>query len=460
MALSAVKTAALLAAGVLGGDNGGGGNPALPVAANNRVAWFGDSRTQAISATVPDANILLASGQGIWALQGTNYRWRTPRGNNFGIGGDTTTMMVARLSAVVASNCGTVVFLGGVNDGLSIPYETTVANYTTIFNALRDAGKVVIVCNELPNSAINNTPVNAPAASAAQLARRDWLEHPARKVTWPNLVVVDTYRACLKAGTTYEFKDGFAPDGLHPAMRGNRTIGAVVASALNALRSGDTSYRNLPTSSADVYDAATNPFGCILPDFMLTGTTGTATGVTGQVATGWAFSVGNAGEVTIQVSKGVDSDGFDQQIIRVFGTPTGTARGVTFQKFVNDTPNLGKVAAGDQLAVMGRVIVDAGYTGQLRGIGINCSVNGNNGSSQNLAVQGYGGSGSAGNDWDMEGAVFDQQIASQIAPVHADWATMTSRGLTASLSLTYGGNNVPIDFTVRVSRLAMRKVAA
>jgi hypothetical protein len=262
----------------------------------------------------------------------------------------------------------------------------------------------------------------------------------------------------LKDGTICDMKDGYAPDGLHPAMVGNRVLGAVIATTLNLLRSGDLSIRNLPTSLADAYVAGSNPFGCILPDFLLTGTTGTATGVNGQVATGWAFGVGNAGEVTIDVSKGVDSDGFDQQIIHVYGNPTGSSRGINFQKFVNDTTNLGKVAANDQLAVMGRVIVDAGHVGALRGIGINCSVNGNNGAAQNVTTQGFGGSGTAGNEWNMGGAAFDGQIASQIAPVHADWATMTARGLTASLAITYGAG--PLDFTMRVSRLAMRKVAA
>jgi lysophospholipase L1-like esterase len=139
MALSAEvinrRIASYVGAGVIGGGAG-----VLPVAANNRVAWFGDSRTQIISATRPDASILLACGQAQWALHGTNYRWRTPRGNNFGVGGDDTNQMVARLAEVVASPCSVVVFLGGVNDGLNLTISQTIANYTTILNALRDAG--------------------------------------------------------------------------------------------------------------------------------------------------------------------------------------------------------------------------------------------------------------------------------------------------------------------------------
>jgi hypothetical protein len=74
---------------------------------------------------------------------------------NLGVGGDTTTDMLARIAAINAANCNHYIILMGLNDffnhgGAPIPPATSQANYTATMNAIaaaHPAAKITVVSN-------------------------------------------------------------------------------------------------------------------------------------------------------------------------------------------------------------------------------------------------------------------------------------------------------------------------
>lgn len=425
---------------------------------NNLFGVFGDSRTQITTGDLPNTRTINAAGYGAWALQSSGYRAALANGSNFGVGGDTTTQMVARLSQVTASPAQVIVFLGGVNDNDDSALSLT--NYVTILDALHQAGKIVVLCNELPFSSPLLTPAALLSKQAAQLVRRDWLENPARRSQWPNIVQVDTFRPCLKEGTACDFKDGYAPyvdiadpGGLHPQVLGNSVIGAVIGNAMASLYASYPRYDNAPTSAGDVYNASTNQTGVVSPNFMMTGTTGGlgTPAATGQVATSWNMTTTSAGGATITCSKAIDSDGFDQQVIRVTGTPTSGGRSVSIAAFTNNATFLNYLSGGDRVYTVARVSIDAGAIG-FRAFGIGAQVNGTYGGvSSNITAYNF-----ASTSFEFAGVPFNGIACSQLVDVNAGWATGTSRGISPIFNIGFTGG-APVDFTVRISRAGMRK---
>ena len=417
---------------------------AMPTPSNNIYSTFGDSRVQSSVGAPPASRLLPAPGFASWAQNKAGGRcWHDAVGG-FGVGGDTTTDMVLRLPDVVANPAGTVVFLGGVNDTSGTAW---LANYTEIFDTLSDAGKVIIVCNELPSNEYEDGQPSE-AAQVQHLARHAWLSDPARRVTWPNLVQINTFDPCLEPNTNITFKAGYAPDGLHPMVLGNSVIGGVIGDAFNELYADYALQNTLPSSAADAYHVTTNPWGCILPNFLLTGSVTATAGVTGFMPTGWLYNVASAGGATITASKGVDDDGFDCQIIHVTGTPTAGSKSLTFQCASNVAGVMNSVSPGEWLRTVGRVVVDAGGTG-FRGFGVGATIVGNDGTVKSNSSFNLTGTANG-----FLGQAFDDVVVSQRAEVHASWASMTSRSLTKSFAITYDGG-VPVDFTVRISRAGL-----
>lgn len=427
---------------------GGGGQPTPSPLLAPEFIIFGDSRSQVSTGDFPDTKTINAEGYPAWLLQFSGYKLKLARGGNFGVGGDTTTQMLARINAVLAHPCPNVVFLGGVNDGADA--AATIANYVTILDTLINAGKRVIACNELPFTSGNSGQQNA------QIARRDWWENPARLATWPSLIVVDTFRPMWNSATLCDFKAGYAPDGLHPATLGNSVLGATIAAALEPRIAAFSSYRNAPISNTDAYDATTNPLGCLVAGFMVEGTGGRVDNVLNTgVATGWNVTTTSAGGATLAYSKGVDADGYPTQIIEITGTATAGTRSVSFAALTNQAADLNKLAGGDKVAASGRVKLNSSPL--LRGVGIASQVNGTyGGTAGNLVVYNLAGTtnSSRANDLDLI-------CASQIADVNSGWATGTGRIYGPLFKIDFSGGDLTANpIRVEISRAGLRKVAA
>jgi hypothetical protein len=184
----------------------------------------------------------------------------------------------------------------------------------------------------------------------------------------------------------------------------------------------------------------------------MTGSATATAGVTGFMPTGWLFNVANSGGATVEASKSTDSDGFDQEVIRISGTPTAGSKSITFQVSTNTTALLNQVAAGDYVRTAARIKLDSNPVG-FRSFTLAAIVQGNDGTARNNTGASFSGS----NDWPSTVAAFDAPSISQRALVHAAWATMTARFLTKSVTLNYTGG-APMDFTIRTSRMAMNRI--
>lgn len=320
------------------GDGVGGLRPS-----SANVAFFGDSRT--------NQNLFSSSRYGqrsypYWLRLYSGQRLDTTAALNFGVSSDTTAQMAARVdtavTSMVSAGVGTVVFLGGTNDVVNI--ATSSADIDYCINAFRTAGIVVLLVTETPRDTEN----------ALHLAIRDYcrtLNNPSGGIytvdIWPTLANGD---AGALAGVTV--------DGIHLTVYANRILGQALAIKLNSLLAA----RNvLPTISEDVTLIGSNLFA----NALLSGTGGSKTTVTGEVADSWSASNSTTG-CTVVASK-VTRDGYTWQRLDISGTPTAASPFVRFEQN-QDAKVAGMLALnglklGDTVDAGFALRVDAGSAG-------------------------------------------------------------------------------------------------
>ncbi len=274
------------------------------------VAFFGDSRTnQALYSNSRYG----ARSYPYWMRLYTNQSFDTTAALNFGVSSDTTAQMEARVDAavadMVAAGVGTVVFLGGTNDVVSIGASSASIAYCVA--AFRAAGIVVILVTETPRD----------TESALHLAIRDYcrtLNNPGGGIytvdVWPTLANGD---AGALAGVTV--------DGTHLSVYGCRILGQALAAKLNTL----IAQRDiLPTANENSNAAGLN----ILTNAMLTGTGGTATNLEIGSVVAASCSVNNSTTGALVTTSIGSRGGYNTQRIAVTGTPTAASPFVRFEQ--------------------------------------------------------------------------------------------------------------------------------
>ena len=484
-----------------------------PIPTNNLITIFGDSRTAASTEDADSAFTprLTSQGYGSWVQVGSQFRGKLVA--NYGINTDTIDGITTRLHAAgIATGSTTAdprrgyaldydpgltasiwVILIGVNNSIEV-IATTGPKYDTLFKALIDAGKVIVICNEIPNS-------DKSGQGAVNFGRRQYLDTwpdsstgmtAAEKTTYGAKVVrVNSYDVMALTPTSYFPKTGYHPTGnlLHPSSVGNRYLGtAAIGPVLNNLlaKAGYAPRNALPTAASQ----------CLLSKSMLLGSTAiTATngetagvgganldgnsgvGVSGNVPSGWTIARGSSlqtllnaaqpvsgSQLTIVSSKTTDSDGYDAWQIVVTGQ-VGTISTIyaitcTGESFFTAT-NIGNtnagngVADGDNLYTIGRLKLNDGHQGII-GLGVQVR-----GSSTTYPDTGKtilsGGVATAEALWDAMATGLDTAILSQPRLIPAGYvATVESKTLGCDLKINICGG-VPINFTVTLSRFGMVK---
>lgn len=293
-------------------------NKAAPT--NNRIAFLGDSITAqgvdngSISGTTAVRN--MNRGMTYWVPFLTGQRFRSTQALNFGISGQTSGQIAARVGDVVASGAGVCVVLAGTNDVGSNNYATTTANLTAIYQALADANILIVA---LP---ILNRTLTTSADYGFINRINHWMAAQAQ--VFPNFRFVDPYLFGDPYSLTFGPKTGFTYDGLHPTAIGMRYIAKAVADYLNTL------LPPLPRAVRDVNDfsSVSNPAGYRNVNPMLAGTAGSkGSGVTGDVADSWAVNLsaggGDVSSLTAVCSKDTGATSLICQKIVIGGTATG-----------------------------------------------------------------------------------------------------------------------------------------
>lgn len=273
----------------LKGDQGEAGTnatafPATPK--NRRIAILGDSITaQCSSTTVGLENYGYLSH----ALRAADQRFIfDPLTNNYGVGGDTSAMAMARVASVIASGVGTCILAVGTNDRTSsMTADDTIANLLSMRDDLMEAGIHVILVVPLPRGESVNTDKRLTALQlgyAMEVRRRilETLEKPGCWVvdTWPVMADLTT--------TTGDIKLGYTHDGLHPTPLGAYWMGQVIAEVMKKVIGVEAF---LPLANINYFNATDNLFGLVTTNPMMTGTAGAeGTGGSGDLADDYSGS--------------------------------------------------------------------------------------------------------------------------------------------------------------------------
>ena len=248
------------------------------------VAALGDSRIDAIYLDASTRRNLGARSPLNWANALMGHRLVI--GDDYGVSGDRTDQMLARLAAAIASGAGLLYLQGGVND-IAQNYPTAgtsgataFANLKAMAEAGRAAGMQVVIEAEVGAQNLNT------AAFVTQINELNALLYEYAEET-PGVHVHDARSVVLNAtssDTVVSFKAGYTSDGTHPTPKGAAYWGESLAALLTQIIPSRAQLlgRNrieLPSNGRRQL---------LLNHLFQTATGGTlSNGVTGTVPSGW-----------------------------------------------------------------------------------------------------------------------------------------------------------------------------
>ena len=321
---------------------------ALAKKAKPTIILFGDSRTA-------DCNYADATNE-----YNTNMSWfdwgqfNNVNGpvfdviRNAGIGGNTTTQMLARMQAdVLAYKPSHVTLWAGTNDDWSTGkagVDATYARMVTMLNMAFKAGIYVFLISETTCSTKGAT--FQPLVQYYNERLRGYAAKNPGVEFWDfNAIVMNPTSA------TGNPKAVMVRDGLHLSANGAATLGREVV-AKKLARFG-TALAQLPNSVIDTQGYSSNVRN-VLSNPLMQGTTGTkGNGAhTGTVPDGWASS----GTPTVVFSTPARADGFGNNLQAAITASTAESLFLTF------AGQPARVVAGQKYVIEAAVEVDAGAT--------------------------------------------------------------------------------------------------
>lgn len=314
------------------------------------IAGLGDSITaQGFGGSLAGGYTFSSNGYLTWAAFLSKRRVKLLPGGNFGVSGETSTQILARVGQVVSFAPGVCVVLAGTNDIATIPVATTIANLAAIYDALQNANIAVIAIPIMPRGSLTT----AQYGKIHQINR--WIY--GQRISRRRFIVVDM-SAAYGDPLTGAPRTTMSSDQLHPLTYGAYVIGNELQPALAALFPDPL----LPFSNIlDLYSATDNPTGNLLASGvgLMVGTTGTlSNGPTGSLATSWsANGVNLPAGATAAFAKTTKADGRALQQLTLGGTynsASPSSLNVTSQSFHAN------VVAGDTVQVAMEFEADAG----------------------------------------------------------------------------------------------------
>lgn len=284
------------------------------------IAIYGDSRTANCSSGALPNKMTENYGYASWLGQYSEGRIMFDPAFNFGVGGNTSAQWAARVATVTASAADVVVCLISTNDRTAdFTLAQTQQNIEYVVTKLKEAGKIVVFIAESPRGGANA--LSAPRQVIHDQVRA-WIKSYLPKL---GVRVVDVYDKLLDTAAV-------TVDGLHWNPVGARIVGEAIAREVKDLF---TSPAALPRSVSP-FVAATNPFGQLNTNALLTGTTGTKSGsanTVGDVATGYNVSGSSWTGMSVVASKEASSTG-EKQVFKFSGTPTISGALYTFEQTI------------------------------------------------------------------------------------------------------------------------------
>lgn len=189
---------------------------------------------------------------------------------NYGIGGQTTSQILARVNDAIALNPGWVILTAGTNNmGVAGGLAQAKADITAILNQFAATGIRVALLTLPPRLSGNYT----GTIKSDTLALNEWIRQQAR--TYPGIVVADVFPALADGGASNYLTNiyGFNPttDGVHLSATGAYACGKVLAEALRPFITTNAVPYSNPNPGAN----------------LLTTATGRPAGTGSSAATGW-----------------------------------------------------------------------------------------------------------------------------------------------------------------------------
>lgn len=311
------------------------------------LAAFGDSMTARDSSVAANGINFNNHGFENWLRVRSRQRIDFKSANNFGVSGNTTAQMVARLPNVAASGAPLIRFLGGTNDANSgVEVSVTFANYQKIFDTLRElpTTKLILVYAVPPRSTWQDTSLAVPGA-AKILQYNAWLaDYCARNSKM--LFVPGTYTAWDDgAGNP---KPGYTEDGVHQTSQGAFHLSVPVLDTLDSKALLPFAGWLDARDPLVLFDGSAAPEGNKFTNPGLTGTGGTrGTGVTGTVADGWSVSTSIASGQTGTVAASIEGTGTVRKQVIDFASRAGVSESIVMSQTI--LASTGKYAVGEKV---------------------------------------------------------------------------------------------------------------
>lgn len=293
------------------------------------IAFAGDSITYA---TIAQNTALITNtvnrGLEHWVCGLLKQRVRTRPDLNFGISGNTSTQLLARIDQVAACDADFVAVLIGTNDLGGTINEALFTNYQNnmmaIYRALNAAGKFVVFVPVLPRSLVDD-------ATRQMMWRFIRFVRSMQFMGLRNFIIADPSLEYVNpTSATADPRTGYAYDGLHPDVPGAYAVGNVIASALTPFVPSVAGAE--VASATDIYNATYNPTGNLLTNGILDSTGGNlGSNGAGAIAANWTYGFGsNGGNITSLVATGSKitlANGLPAQRTVLSGAYTGASGG-------------------------------------------------------------------------------------------------------------------------------------
>jgi lysophospholipase L1-like esterase len=324
----------------------------------NLTVYLGDSRKAQMHLDSFQLNISNAN-HGSWGNCLSGWRW--VKGWNYGVSGDRSDQVLARLDVAIATGAGNMYLQVGANDiGQNYPTATTSA--ITCFNNIKTMADKALL-NGM--KVIIDLEAGATAFTAVQIAQTVELNERLRayaEVT-PNIFLLDIPSVVWDpVNTTISaivFKANYFRDTTHLAAPGAYAVGKELAKIIQIVSPP------LPRSIASMAEVPNaNSLVNLLSNPMFTTTTGgiVQTGITGTMPASWGIQRDSGGGTqTATVSTAAASDGTAGNELTI--NCTFAAAGDAFRVYQDIT--LANWSPGDILQAQADISADAGPIAQI-----------------------------------------------------------------------------------------------
>lgn len=137
--------------------------------------------------------------------------------NNFGVGGERTDNILARISTTLESNSKYIHYIMGKNDVIQDKtYADIISNMDSIYSQCIEKGKIVIASTIIPSE--SDTQLQSELINKLNM----WIV--SQQNVYKNYVVIDYYSSFVDQSTGLS-KIGYTVDGIHPSAEGAYFMG-------------------------------------------------------------------------------------------------------------------------------------------------------------------------------------------------------------------------------------------